>query len=56
MNLRTDVPAEVIGVVTAIIILLVSSSFSVNFVTRLFRRSPAAATAPGTTTAGSAAK
>ena len=29
MNIRTDVPAEVIGVVTAIIILLVSSSFSV---------------------------
>lgn len=28
MNIRTDVPAEVIGVVTAIIILLVSSSFS----------------------------
>ena len=27
MNIRTDVPAEVIGVVTAIIILLVSSSF-----------------------------
>jgi len=28
MNIRTDVPAEVIGVVTAIIILLVSSTFS----------------------------
>jgi ABC-type uncharacterized transport system permease subunit len=28
MNLRTDVPSEVIGVVTAIIILLVASSFS----------------------------
>ncbi|MDB5910814.1 MAG: transporter permease [Massilia sp.] len=28
MNIRTDVPAEVIGVVAAIIILLVSSSFS----------------------------
>jgi simple sugar transport system permease protein len=54
MNLRTDVPAEVIGVVTAIIILLVSSSFSVNFVTRLFKRSPAAASAPAA--AGSAAK
>jgi general nucleoside transport system permease protein len=40
MNIRTDVPAEVIGVVTAIIILLVSSSFSVGFVSRLFRRSP----------------
>ena len=55
MNLRTDVPAEVIGVVTAIIILLVSSSFSLNFLNRLLRRSPAAATAPGTT-AGSAVK
>jgi len=43
MNIRTDVPAEVIGVVTAIIILLVSSSYSLNFLTRLFRRSPAAA-------------
>ncbi len=51
MNIRTDVPAEVIGVVTAIIILLVSSSFSLNFVTRLFRRSPAAATAPATASA-----
>lgn len=29
MNIRTDVPSEVIGVVTAIIILVVSSSFSV---------------------------
>jgi simple sugar transport system permease protein len=28
MNIRTDVPAEVIGVVTALIILLVSSSFT----------------------------
>lgn len=28
MNIRTDVPAEIIGVVTAIIILLVSSNFS----------------------------
>ncbi len=54
MNIRTDVPAEVIGVVTAIIILLVSSSFSVNFIKRLFRRdaAPAAAAVP----AGSAAK
>ena len=41
MNIRTDVPAEVIGVVTAIIILLVSSSFSLTFVTRWFRRAPA---------------
>ncbi len=46
MNLRTDVPAEVIGVVTAIIILLVSSSFSLNFITRWFKRGNAAATAP----------
>lgn len=38
MNVRTDVPAEVIGVVTAIIILLVSSSYSVDFFKRLFRR------------------
>jgi ABC-type uncharacterized transport system permease subunit len=30
MNIRTDVPSEVIGVVTAIIILLVSSSFSIR--------------------------
>ena len=54
MNIRTDVPAEVIGVVTAIIILLVSSSFSVNFIKRLFRRGPAPATS--TVPAGSAAK
>lgn len=54
MNIRTDVPAEVIGIVTAIIILLVSSSFSVNFITRLFRRSPAPSAAPAA--AGSAAK
>lgn len=38
MNIRTDVPAEVIGVVTAIIILLVSSQFSLNFLKRLFQR------------------
>lgn len=42
MNVRTDVPAEVIGVVTAIIILLVSSSYSVNFIKRLFQRNEAA--------------
>jgi len=47
MNVRTDVPAEVIGVVTAIIILLVSSTFSLNFLTRWFKRGPApVATAP----------
>lgn len=41
MNIRTDVPAEVIGVVTAIIILLVSSSFSMpgkQWLLGLFRR------------------
>ena len=54
MNIRTDVPAEVIGVVTAIIILLVSSSFSVNFLKRIFRRGSVAT--PATATAGSAAK
>ncbi|MGV3491554.1 MAG: ABC transporter permease [Devosia sp.] len=54
MNIRTDVPAEVIGVVTAIIILLVSSSFSLNFIKRWFKRSSAAAPAPAT--AGGAAK
>jgi simple sugar transport system permease protein len=27
MNIRTDVPAEVIGIVTALIIILVSSTF-----------------------------
>ena len=54
MNIRTDVPAEVIGVVTAIIILLVSTSFSLNIITRLFKRSPAPAAAPATV--GGAAK
>ena len=52
MNVRTDVPAEVIGVVTAIIILLVSSTFSLNFITRLFRRAPS----PAGAAVGSAAK
>ena len=53
MNVRTDVPAEVIGVVTAIVILLVSSSFSVNFIRRRFRRhpGPAVASAPAGSTA-----
>jgi simple sugar transport system permease protein len=44
MNIRTDVPSEVIGIVTAIIILLVASSFSLpgrRFLQRLFGRSPA---------------
>lgn len=54
MNIRTDVPAEVIGVVTAIIILLVSSSFSLNFITRLFKRNPSPSAAPATV--GGAAK
>ena len=41
MNIRTDVPSEVIGVVTAIIILLVASSFSIRpraILARLTRR------------------
>lgn len=54
MNIRTDVPAEVIGVVTAIIILLVSSSFSLNFITKWFKREPTAATQAAA--AGGAAK
>ncbi|CAN7264364.1 ABC transporter permease [Devosia sp. LjRoot16] len=54
MNIRTDVPAEVIGVVTAIIILLVSSSFSLNFITRLLKRSPSPSVAPAAV--GGAAK
>ena len=54
MNIRTDVPAEVIGIVTAIIILLVSSSYSLNFISRLFKRGPSTAAAPAT--AGGAAK
>ena len=54
MNIRTDVPAEVIGVVTAIIILLVSSSFSLSFIAKWFKREPAAATRPAA--AGGAAK
>jgi len=54
MNIRTDVPAEVIGIVTAIIILLVSSSYSLNFITRLFKRGPAASAAPAA--AGGAVK
>lgn len=54
MNIRTDVPAEVIGIVTAIIILLVSSSYSLNFITRLFKRSPSPSAAPAA--AGGAAK
>ena len=53
MNIRTDVPAEVIGVVTAIIILLVSSSFS----RQLHHASvQAAAPAPIAAAEGSAAK
>lgn len=41
MNIRTDVPSEVIGMVTAIIILLVASSFTMpgrDLVARLFNR------------------
>ena len=43
MNIRTDVPAEVIGVVTGIIILLVSSSFTLparSWLTARFKRAP----------------
>jgi ABC-type uncharacterized transport system permease subunit len=53
MNIRTDVPAEVISVVAAIIILLVASSFSLPgkaFFARLFRgttRAPAISPAGG---------
>ena len=50
MNIRTDVPAEVIGVVAAIIILLVSSSFGIPgkaFFTRLARRREALGAAAG---------
>ncbi len=52
MNIRTDVPAEVIGVVTGIIILLVSSSFQVPgkaWLASLFGRR-----APGVSTGGAA--
>lgn len=41
MNIRTDVPAEVIGIVTALIILLVSSSYTLpghKWLARLFER------------------
>jgi simple sugar transport system permease protein len=50
MNIRTDVPAEVIGVVTGIIILLVSSSFSLPgraWLTGLLGRRTAAIAAKG---------
>jgi len=46
MGLRTDVPSEMIGVVQAIIILLVASSFSLpgkKWLARLFNRAPAPA-------------
>jgi ABC-type uncharacterized transport system permease subunit len=50
MNIRTDVPAEVISVVAAIIILLVASSFSLpgkTFFAKLFRgTAPAPAISP----------
>jgi general nucleoside transport system permease protein len=55
MNTRTDVPSEVIGIVTAIIILLVASSFSVpgkKFIARLFGGAAQGAAQP----AGSAQK
>lgn len=44
MGIRTDVPTEMISVVTAIIILLVASSFSLpgqKYLAKLFRRQPA---------------
>ncbi len=49
MNIRTDVPSEVIGIVTAIIILLVASSFSLpgrRFFARIFGTRPAPAARP----------
>jgi simple sugar transport system permease protein len=49
MNTRTDVPSEVIGIVTAIIILLVASSFSLpgrRLFARLFGSRGQAATQP----------
>jgi simple sugar transport system permease protein len=49
MNIRTDVPAEVIGIVTAIIILLVSSSYRVPgraFFAKLFGRNASAGAEP----------
>ena len=54
MNIRTDVPAEVIGIVTALIILLVSSSFKVpgwTALMRLFSRGEARAMAIAATPA-----
>ena len=56
MNIRTDVPAEVISVVAAIIILLVASSFSLPgkaFFTRLIRGGQGA---PASSVAGGAPK
>lgn len=44
MNIRTDVPSEVIGIVTAIIILLVASSFTLpgrKWINRILGRTPA---------------
>lgn len=52
MNVRTDVPSEVIGIVTAIIILLVASSFSLpgkKLLARIFGMRPG--TAPRAATA-----
>jgi simple sugar transport system permease protein len=49
MNIRTDVPAEVIGIVTAIIILLVSSTFKLPgkaWLAKLVGVKPNMATAP----------
>jgi simple sugar transport system permease protein len=49
MNIRTDVPAEVIGIVTALIILLVSSTYTLpgrKALMRLLRREPKTAPSP----------
>ncbi|MEO9230085.1 MAG: ABC transporter permease [Devosia sp.] len=51
MNIRTDVPAEVIGIVTAVIILLVSSTFKVPgkvFFARLVGIRPPVSVSSGT--------
>jgi general nucleoside transport system permease protein len=55
MNIRTDVPSEVIGIVTAIIILLVASSFTLpgrRFIARLVGVRADADTRPAATQEG----
>jgi len=56
MNIRTDVPAEVIGVVTAIIILLVSSTFSLPGKAWLLKLLRGNTRVPSAAPAGSAPK